>query len=122
MWTYLFRAVDSAGVTIDFPLSARLDAPATKRFFQKALGWPGHPRPRVINMDGNPKIVEQDHRAIKRRVSTSQGCRAFHSAWRTLRGIETGNMIRKGQARWRVRGEITGQAAFVGRLFGLTTA
>ncbi len=44
-------------------------------------------------------IVEQDHRAIKRRVRAMQGFRSFHSAWRTIRGIETVNMIRKGQIR-----------------------
>ena len=37
-WTYLYRAVDSAGDTIDFLLSAQRDADAAKRFFQKAYG------------------------------------------------------------------------------------
>jgi transposase-like protein len=32
----------------------RLDASAAERFFQKALRSPAHPRPRVINVDGNP--------------------------------------------------------------------
>jgi len=53
-WTYLYRAVDSTGTTIDFLLSARRDAAAAKRFFQKGLRSPDHPRPRVINVDGNP--------------------------------------------------------------------
>src|ERR687892_147733 len=53
-WTYLYRAVDSTGATIDFLLSAKRDAVAAKRFFQKALRSPGHPRPRVINVDRNP--------------------------------------------------------------------
>ena len=51
-WTYLYRAVDSTGAAIDLLLSARRDAAAAKRFLQKALQ--GHPRPRVINVDGNP--------------------------------------------------------------------
>jgi transposase-like protein len=51
-----------------------------------------------------------------------QGFRAFHSAWRTLQGIETMNMIRKGQVRWLAKDDIAGQAAFIGRLFGLTNA
>src|SRR5207244_11994249 len=51
-WTYLYRAVDSSGATIDFLLAARRDTAAAKRFFQRALGAPGHPRPRVINVDG----------------------------------------------------------------------
>ncbi len=135
-WTYLYRAVDSTGATIDFLLSANRDAAAAKRFLQKALRSPGHPRPRVINVDGNPSypkvitelkqtgelgrhclyrpvrylnnIVEQDHRAIKRRVRACQGFRAFHSAWRTLQGIETMNMIRKGQVRWLPKNDIAG--------------
>jgi transposase-like protein len=147
-WTYLYRAVDSAGDTIDFLLSAKRDAAAAKRFLQKALGSPSHPRPRVINVDGNlsyPKaiaqlkdsgelgrccscrpikylnnIVEQDHRAVKRRIRASQGFRAFHSAWRTLQGIEAMNMIRKGQVRWIAKGDIVHQAMFIEDTFGLT--
>jgi hypothetical protein len=97
------------------------DASAAKRFFQKALRSPNHPRPRVINVDGNPaypraidelkrtqelgrrcrcrpvrylnNVVEQDHRAIKRRVRAMQGFRSFDSAWRMIQGIETVNMI-----------------------------
>jgi transposase-like protein len=64
-------------------------------------------------------IVEQDHRFIKRRVRASQGFRAFHSACRTLQGIETVNMIRKGQVRWLPKGDIAGQVAFVDHLLGL---
>ena len=41
-WTYLYRAVDSTGATIDFRLAARRDAAAVKRFFQNALRAPGH--------------------------------------------------------------------------------
>ena len=147
-WTYLYRAVDSTGATIDFLLSARRDAAAARRFFQKALRSLGHPRPRVINVDGNPSypkviaelqrtgelgrrcrcrpvrylnnIVEQDHRAIKRRVRASQGFRSFDSAARTIQGIETVNMIRKGQVRWVTKDDIAGQVAFVAELFGLT--
>jgi IS6 family transposase len=53
-WAYLYRAVDSTGATIDFLLSAQRDAAAAKRFFQKALRSPGHPTPRVINVDQCP--------------------------------------------------------------------
>ena len=65
-------------------------------------------------------IVEQDHRAIKRRVRASQGFRSFDSAARMIQGIETVNMIRKGQARWLEKGNILGQIAFIAGLFGLT--
>ena len=86
---------------IDFVLSRWRDAVAAKRLFRKALAAPSHPQPRVINTDqarlyrsaisGVKKegilrcrcrhrpvqyvnnIVEQDHRAIKRRVNAKQG-------------------------------------------------
>ena len=64
-------------------------------------------------------MVEPDHRAIKRRVRASQGFRSFDCAVRTIQGIETVNMIRKGQVRWLPKDDIAGQAAFVARLFGL---
>jgi IS6 family transposase len=37
MWTYLYRAVDSEGNTLEFLLSPTRDAEAAKRFFVKAL-------------------------------------------------------------------------------------
>ena len=148
-WVYLYRAVDSTGSTIDFLLSAKRDANSAKRFLQKALVSAGCRSPRVINVDGNPSypkaiaelkrsgalsrrcrcrpvrylnnIVEQDHRAVKRRVRASQGFRSFRCAARTLQGIETVNMIRKGQIRWLAKGDIAGQVAFFARLFGIQT-
>jgi transposase-like protein len=150
VWTYLYRAVDSTGATIDFWLSAERDAAAAKHFFQRALQAPGHPRPRVITVDGNPSyprvigelkrerrlgrrcrcrtcpylnnIVEQDHRAIKRRVNASQGFRSFDSAWRTIQGYEAQHMIRKGQVRWLPKGDVVGQVRFVNETFGLHAA
>ncbi len=65
-------------------------------------------------------IVEQDHRAIKRRVRACQGFWSFASAARTIQGIETVNMIRKGQVRWLAKDDIAGQVAFVAALFELT--
>jgi IS6 family transposase len=48
-WCYLYRAIDSAGATIDFLLSARRDADAANRLLRKALSASSHPQPRVIN-------------------------------------------------------------------------
>jgi transposase, IS6 family len=45
-------------------------------------------------------ILEQDHRAIKRRVKAKQSFREFRAAGRTIAGYEAMHMIRKGQARW----------------------
>jgi transposase-like protein len=54
VWTYLYRAVDSLGQTIDFPLSGRRGAAAAKRFFRKALTQPHTVNPRTITVDKNP--------------------------------------------------------------------
>ena len=127
-WVYLYRAVDSSGATIDFLLSAKRDAAAAERFLAKALGGENHPAPRVINTDkhsgyppglcnSKPKVLwrriagidrcstsimflEQDHRAIKRRIRASQHFRSFWGAWRTIVGYEAIHMIREGQACW----------------------
>lgn len=48
---YLYRAVDSAGNTLDFMLSAKRDAKAAKRFLKKALNASHTQPPRVINVD-----------------------------------------------------------------------
>ena len=52
-WAYLYRAVDSAGETIEFMLSPKRDLVAAKLFLRLALSSPA-PMPRVINVDGHP--------------------------------------------------------------------
>jgi transposase-like protein len=115
-WTYLYRAVDSAGDTIDFMLSPKRDLTAAKLFLRLALSGTGGIRPRVINVDGHPayaraiaelkrsgdlgrccrcrpspylnNIIEQDHRFIKKRIVASLGFRSAEGAWRTIDGYE----------------------------------
>ncbi len=173
-WTYLYRAVDSEGNTLEFLLRPTRDAEAAKRFFLKALHSStssafqvsaseepatdlfkqeaqkvSEAAPRVINVDKNaayPKaiaelkaagvlpehvelrqvkylnnLIEQDHRFIKRLVKPGMGFFAFESAWRTLQGYESMNMIRKGQLRGVGKGDINGQVSFIASLFGVTT-
>jgi hypothetical protein len=43
----------------------------------------------------------------------------FHSAWRTLAGIETLNMIRKGRVRWAAKKDEVAEGRFIAKLFGL---
>src|ERR1051326_1664804 len=51
-WTYLYRAIDLAGDTIDFLLSPNRDLTAAKGFLQLALSA-APVRQRVINVDGH---------------------------------------------------------------------
>ncbi len=146
-WCYLYRAIDSKGATIDFLLSAFRDADAAKLLFRKALGDRSHPQPRVINTDLAPiyssaipdskkegtlrkrcrhrpvqylnNILEQDHRAIKRRVNAKQGFREFQAARRTIEGYEAVHMIRKGQVRWVAGDDLLRQIQFIDSLFDL---
>jgi transposase-like protein len=85
--------------------------------FAKPSSSKGHQRRRDLN-----NIVEQDHRAMKRRVRASQGFRSLAATWRTIQGIETVNMIRKGQVRWLAKDDIAGQASFTAGLFGVAVA
>src|ERR1022692_2655272 len=146
-WCYLYRAIDSRGATIDFLLSALRDAAAAKRLFRKALSDPSHRQPRVINTDkarlygsaiavvkeeGTLRrrcqhrpvqylndILEQDHRAIKRRVKAKQSFREFQAARRTIEGYEAMHMIRKGQARWVSDDDVRKQNQFIDKLFDM---
>ncbi len=47
VWTYLYRAVDSEGNTLEFLLSSTRDAEAAKRFFLKALPSPAGSAPQA---------------------------------------------------------------------------
>ena len=42
-------------------------------------------------------IVEQDHRSVKRIITSMLGFRSFRSASKTLKGIEAMNMVKKRQ-------------------------
>ena len=147
MWTYLYRAVDSAGETIDFMLSPRRDVVAAKHFLQMALWRTGQVRPRVINVDGNASyppaiaelkesgallrrcrcrpspylnnILEQDHRFVRKRIAASLWFRSVDGALRTIAGYEAMNMIRKGQVRWLAKSDVVGQVRFIERVFGI---
>src|SRR6202451_4017437 len=92
VWKYLYRAVDKAGATVDFLLTAKRDRKAALRFLRKAIGHNGTPEKITIDKSGANtaaivsynvdhdtdveirqvkylnNIVEQDHRAIKRMV------------------------------------------------------
>ncbi|NKW11141.1 IS6 family transposase [Ochrobactrum tritici] len=125
-WTYLYRAVDRDGQTLDFMLSERRNLAAARRFFKKAIAANGVPDKIVIDKSGANlagaqavntilkitghskmieilqvkylnNILEQDHRFIKRITKPMMGFKAFHSAAATIAGIEVAHMIRKNQ-------------------------
>jgi IS6 family transposase len=64
-------------------------------------------------------IIEQDHRAIRRRWRAMPCFRSFHTAERTIEGIEAAHMMRKGQVKRLDRSDAAGQAKFVESLFGI---
>ncbi len=63
------------------------------------------------------KVIEQDHRHIKRIVKPMMGLKTFNSARKTLSGIEAMNMIRKGQVKEIEQGDIVSQARFIEAIF-----
>jgi transposase-like protein len=123
-WTYLYRAIDSAGKTVDFLLRAKRDVAAAKAFFRRALKSQGR-LPRAITLDGyqashraareflgehrrGPRteirsskylnnLIEQDHRSTKLRLGPMLGLKRFRRAQITIAGIELMHRIRKGQ-------------------------
>ena len=66
-------------------------------------------------------VLEQDHRAIKRRINASQHFRSFWCASPTIAGYEAIHMIRKGQAYWSAAGAKVGLVhRFILGLFAAT--
>jgi transposase-like protein len=122
---YLYRAVDKFGKTVDSLLCADRSVSAARAFFFKALKTHYPRRPQKLNLDGNAashlalrllmqespdlqsvvvrssrylnNIVEQDHRAIKRRCAPMLALKSFRTAAVTLAGVELAHRIRKGQ-------------------------
>lgn len=123
---YLYRAVDRRGKSVGSLLCDNRDISAAQAFFRAAVeshwgaGWPSK-----VNLDGNTathralrllgdedcrwkgvvvrgrrylnNIVEQDHRAIKRRCAPMLGLKTFRTAAVTLAGVELAHRIHKQQ-------------------------
>ncbi|MEH2072104.1 MAG: DDE-type integrase/transposase/recombinase [Nostoc sp.] len=64
-------------------------------------------------------VIEQEHRNIKRIIRPMMGFKSFHSARRTLSGIEAMNMIAKGQVNGITQGSSVSQAKFIETIFGV---
>jgi transposase-like protein len=123
--TYLYRAVDKYGKSVDSLLRKDRGIEAAQAFFRKAVATQQSRWPRKVTLDGNaashralrllgqedPKwrsvvvrncrylnnMIEQDHRAIKRRCASMLGFKSFETAAVTLSGIELAHRIHKQQ-------------------------
>ena len=120
-WKYLYRAVDRAGDTVNFLLTAKRDKAAARRFLERAINLHGVPEKITIDKSGANtaaiesvktdacvdilmrqkkylnNIVEQDHRGVKRVTQPMLGFKSFWSARILIAAIETMHMIKKGQ-------------------------
>jgi putative transposase len=120
-WKYLYRAVDRAGDTVDFQLTAKRDMAGARRFLERAINLHDVPEKITIDKSGaNTAAIEsvkaaacvdilmrqnkylnniarQDHRAIKRITRPILGFKSFWSARIIIASIETMHMICKGQ-------------------------
>ncbi len=115
-WKYLYRAVDSHGQIIEFMPSARRAVSAAQQFFKKVMRADHRRAPLIVGDDKHASypeafatsvkeevlpldcklrrvkylnnVIEQDHRAIRRRWLAAQCDRSFHTAERTLEGVD----------------------------------
>ncbi len=148
-WTYLYRAVDKHGNTIDFYLSPTRNAKAAKRFLGKALnGLKAWEKPEIINTDQAPtygiaitelkvegecpektvhrqvkylkNVVDADHGKLKQLIRPVRGFKTLKTAYATIRGFEVMRALRKGQAAiFNLIRHIRGEARIVERAFGV---
>jgi putative transposase len=113
--------VDKADDTIDFLFRAKRNKMAARRFFEKSIAQNGVAETVTIYKSGSNltalhamnaeletpitarqvkylnNVVEQDHRAIKRRTRPMLRFKDFHCARVILSGIEVMHTIKKGR-------------------------
>ncbi|EPU0886793.1 IS6 family transposase, partial [Escherichia coli] len=118
-WTYLYRAVDKRGDTIDFYLSPTRSAKAAKRFLGKALRGLKHwEKPATLNTDKAPSygaaitelkregkldretahrqvkylnnVIEADHGKLKILIKPVRGFKSIPTAYATIKGSFAG--------------------------------
>jgi IS6 family transposase len=142
-WTYLYRALDKHGNTIEFYLSPTRNTAAAKRFLGKALnGLKEWEKPAVINTDKAlaelkeegkcpmkmlhrqvkylNNVIEADHGKLKQLIRPVRGFKTLKTAYATIKGFAVMHALRKGQAAaFNLTRDIRGEARIVERAFGL---
>jgi transposase, IS6 family len=142
---WLYRAVDKQGHTVDFRLSQNQDKKAARQFFRKALSKASNPKPKKITTDGHlaypaamtglkksgklgKKVphrkskylnnrIESEHACLKQKLKPMRGFKRFHTAQKTIAGIEAMLMIKKQQ--FRDMQQYSSPVAFIHSLFGI---
>jgi putative transposase len=118
---YPYRAVDKAGETVDFLLTAKRDLAAARRYLESAIDLRGLREKITIDKSGANtaaiksvngaacldielrqskylnNIVEQGVRAVKRITDPLMGFKSFWSVQKLISGTETMHMVKKGQ-------------------------
>ena len=120
-WKYLYRAVDCAGDTVDFLLTAKRDKAATRRFFERVITLRGVPQKITIDNSGAntsaigsakagacvdifmrqykyfDNVVEHDYREVKRVTQPIVGLKLSWIARVLIGGIEAMDVLYRGQ-------------------------
>ncbi|MYV16432.1 IS6 family transposase [Furfurilactobacillus milii] len=119
-WNYLYRAIDSHGLTLDFELRKHRDYQSAYHFLKRLLTTYGRPDCLVTDQyagtlkaikqvikDGllvkanhqcskyRNNLIEQDHRLIKHVLVKSSGFQSLRTALKTLSGIEVMHQLHK---------------------------
>ena len=151
-WTYLYRAVDKHGHTIDFYLSLTRNIKAAKRFLGKALkSMKTWAQPQTINTDKAPtfgpaidklkeegkcpkdtvhrqvkylnNIIEADHGKLKRLINPVRGFKTIKTAYATIKGFELMHMFKKGQMdAWKYGQGLIGEIRLIETQFDIYSA
>lgn len=150
-WTYLYRAVDKDGDTIDFYLSPTRNAKAAKRFPGKAVnGLKDWEKPETINTDKAPtygiaiselkkdgrlpdtvqhrqvkylnNVIEADHGKLRQLIRPVRGFKTLRTAYATIKGFEVMRALKKGQTKFfQLQEGIMGEVRLIERQFGIYT-
>lgn len=127
VWKYLYRAVDKQGKTVDFLLTAKRDAAAARRLFEKAMRHNAVPDKVTMDKSGADQaaleqltkegeipitirqvkylnnVVEQDHRAIKRITRRMLDFKSFRAArylgWYRVNADDSKGPVQAGKQR-----------------------